>query len=567
MISSQTMHKAARAFGACCALLILAVFSSAASAQAGYVHEASGLVSIQRGAAKAEPAKAGDAFESETIFRTGTDGRVTLKFADGQIVALGFDSALRIGQYRYVAGNLRQSSSAIELIKGEMRFVTGLIGAGNREVVRITAGKSIVSIQKSGGADFIVRVDPDPEEVGHAVVARGEISVRTPYGRIVKIAENQYVPWRPGRTPPPPVPLAAAPAMVQAATANLWATALPANTPVAVAPAAQTAGTAAAIGPAMAQVGAEAMQAGYVDAVSNVVSIRTSSGATVAANVGTTFEAGTAFSTGSDGRVVLKFADGQIVVLGPNSVLAVDQYRFDPNNVKASRSALDLVNGAMRFISGNIHTENHEGINITAGASIVDILNTGPADFTVVVDTRNQEVGVARVSTGEIAVHTPYGPIDRIESNKSNLWGPRKTPTSPIAIDSALAVVQAAVTLQLSGLPDTRPVAVEAAASAAAAAAAAAQAQALANAKPENAQLRAAAQAAAEEAKSEAQAAAAANEAMAAKILAAMLQDLPPASAGPALAQIEAAPAPLPIVPILLPTTPGAGGGCTGSLC
>jgi len=317
----------------------------------------------------------------------------------------------------------------------------------------------------------------------------------------------------------------------------------------------------------MAQVGAEAMQAGYVDAVSNVVSIRTSSGATVAANVGTTFEAGTAFSTGSDGRVVLKFADGQIVVLGPNSVLAVDQYRFDPNYVKASRSALDLVNGAMRFISGNIHTENHEGINITAGASIVDILNTGPADFTVVVDTRNQEVGVARVSTGEIAVHTPYGPIDRIESNKSNLWGPRKTPTSPIAIDSALAVVQAAVTLQLSGLPDTRPVAVEAAASAAAAAAAAAQAQALANAKPENAQLRAAAQAAAEEAKSEAQAAAAANEAMAAKILAAMLQDLPPASAGPALAQIEAAPAPLPIVPILTPTTPGAGGGCTGSLC
>ncbi len=571
MIALANMRKAASAFGACCVLLAFAVFSSATWAQAGYVHEVSGLVSMQRVAAKTAGAKVGDTFESETVFHTGADGKVILKFADGELVALSTDSSLRVGRYSYAPGSPRQSGSTVELMKGAMRFVTGQIGEANREEVRIIAGNSMIRILKMGGADFNVVVNPDPEEVGAAVVALGEISVRTPYGRISKVTAGQYAPWQPGRSPPPPMPIAAAPAIVQAGVAALWSTVLPANTPVAVASAARMAVAVAPAGPAAAAVGADRRHAGYVDTILDTVSMRTSSGGTATATVGTTFGAGTTFNTGTDGRVVLKFADGEIVILGPASVLAVGQHQFDPGNAKAGRSTVELVNGAMRFITGSIHTENHEGISITAGASIIDILNTGPADFTVAVNTVDQEVGVARVTLGEISVYTPYGPINKIEANKSDLWGPRKTPESPIPAATALAVVQAAGALQqLAGLPDSTPVAVVPVARAAAAVAAANRAQAAASANPENPQLRAAAQAAAGLANLATQAATAANDAgIMAKAIATMLQDLPPTAAGPALAQAPAAAAAIPgaTLPSFPTVTPGAGGGCTGSKC
>jgi len=571
MITIAVMRKAASGFGALCALLVGAACSSAAWAQVGYVHEVSGLVAIQKASASARSTKAGDTFESGTRFRTGADGKVIIKFADGQLVTLGENSGLRVGQYRYVAGDLRQSSSELELMKGELRFVSGFIATAHNEGISIRAGESIVSIQKPGGADFVVTVNPDPQEAGFALVAFGEISVRTPYGPIHKVASDQYAPWRPGRTPPEPVPLAAAPAVVQAAAGELLATVLPAGAPVTVALTAHSVGASAAAAQAELAAKIDTRLAGYVDAVSNAVSMQKTSGGSVAAAVGTTFEAGTTFNTGADGRAVLKFTDGQVVVIGPGSTLSIDQYQFDPGNVKASKSVLDLLNGAMRYITGSIHAQNHEGIAITAGASIVNVLTTGPADFTVVVHSKDtdklQEVGVARVSLGEIGVFTPFGPISKIETDRSSLWGPKKTPTDPIPVAASLAVVQAAVALQQSGLPDNTPVAVAPAAFAAAAQAEANRAQAAAAANPENARLRAAAQAATQLANSTLQAASAADEAVASKVMTTLLESLPSTAAGPALAQVAAAPVAAPI-PLVVPSvTPSSGGGCTGSVC
>ena len=576
MIARRNVRCGTSAIAACCALLALALFSSAPNAsaanagyQGGYVHEESGLVSITRVAAKALPAKTGDVFGSDTVFRTGPKAKMILKFADGQVVLLGANSAVRVGRYHYSADNPGQNRSTIELMSGKMRFVSGLIGAANPEGLRIFAGNSSIDVLSPAGADFTLAVKPDPQEVGAAVVALGEISVRTPYGPISEVEAGQYAPWQPGRNPPPPMPFAAAPAVVQAGIAGLWETVLPANTPVEIESAARTAGTIAASSRTQAGANTDTRLAGFVEAVSNEVSMHTAASGKAAANVGTTFAAGTTFNTGADGRVVLKFADGQLVVLGPASVLAVDQYQFDPSDVKASSSAIDLVNGAMRVVSGDIQAQNPAGVSISAGASIVDVLNTGPADFTVAVTAGNQEVGVARVALGEISVHTPYGPIDKIPTDQSNLWGPGTTPATPIPSATALAVVQAAAALQLSGLPDNTPVAVAPAASAAAAQAAAKQAQTAANADPQNAQLRAAAQAATELADLATQTATAAAQAVAATEFASALASLPASAAGPALAQVPAPAAPVPpaLAPLVPTATPGAGGACTGSPC
>jgi hypothetical protein len=584
-LSKSSLTRSFGAIGACCVLLGLAVFSSASFAQsrggagsgcgpAGYVHEVSGAGTIARASAKEAPAKVGDQFESETVFRTGPDEKTILKFADGQVVALGPNSVLHIGRYCFVAGDLRQSVSNLDLQRGEMRVVTGLIGETNRDGMRISAGDSMLSILKSGGADFTVLVTPEPEEVGAAVVARGEISVRTPYGPIYKIDAGQYAPWQPGRTPPPPLPITAAPAVIQAAVAGLWSLVVPTNAPVNVASAARM--TVIATAATLTQAaGSEQKLAGYVDAASSNVLIRSATGKAQNASAGNTFEAGTTFTTGADGGAVLKFADGQVVVLGPNSIFTIDQYQFDPRDVKAGKAALDLDNGAMRVVTGSIHAENRDATSITAGASIVSILSTGPADFTIAVNTKDKEVGVARVSVGEISVHTPYGQIDKIRIEQSNLWGPRNTPDEPVAVGSSLGVVQAAVALQLSGLPDDAPVAVAPAAKAVAAVAEANRAQAAANADPSNTRLQAAAQSAADAASAATLAANAASQAVAAAIFASALTALPATASGPAAtasgpAQAQVATAPplaMPVAPIATTVTPGAAGGCLGSKC
>lgn len=230
-------YKALRKLAASCLLFALAVFPAIVSAQIGYVHEVTGVGSIQKPASKSSDAQPGDTFEPGTVFMTGS-GTVTLKFADGQVLVLSPDSILRVGRYRYAEKSIKQSASLVVLEKGEMRFITGAIGAEFPEGIRITSGKSDLSVLKPGGADFIVRVNPEPEEVGLVAVAKGEIGVRTPYGKIEKIEATKFAPWQPGRALLPAAPIASAPAVLQATMTSQFATVVPGNTPVNVASAA-----------------------------------------------------------------------------------------------------------------------------------------------------------------------------------------------------------------------------------------------------------------------------------------------------------------------------------------
>lgn len=242
MMTSASVFRTVVKATASSALLALIAFPTAAWAQVGYVHEVSGAVSIQQPAGKSMTAQAGEKFAPGTVFGTGASGTVTLRFTDGQIVVMSPDSVARIGQYRYIAKNAKQSNSAVILTKGEMRFVTGEIGSQHPEGIKITAGMSPIVILQPGGADFVVKVNGDTrEEVGLAAVALGEIGVITPYGRIERIEANNYAPWAPGRAPLPPMPLAAAPAMVQAVATGLFAMIVPSNAPVELNAAASTA--------------------------------------------------------------------------------------------------------------------------------------------------------------------------------------------------------------------------------------------------------------------------------------------------------------------------------------
>lgn len=253
------------------------------------------------------------------------------------------------------------------------------------------------------------------------------------------------------------------------------------------------------------------LAAGFVNSVSGVVLIRRGSGKFEPAKAGDLFGPGTIFSTGPDGNVVLLFADGQNITLNKDSVLRIDDFRFDARNVKASRARLGLVSGMMRFVTGAIHTDNHDGLMVTAGSATVDIVSKDTTAFVVEVDSRSQDVGSAAAIVGEIAIDTPTGVAVRIAADQFTRWQMGAAPSAPAPLAAAPAVFQAAV--------------------------AAARATVLGSNLPIDLQ---------------------------AAALQAALSALPPTAAGQPQLQAQA---PLPAAVILPTVTPGGGGGCVGSPC
>lgn len=84
--------------------------------------------------------------------------------------------------------------------------------------------------------------------------------------------------------------------------------------------------------------------------------------------------------TGVDGRAVLTFADGQTVLLVPNSVFWIKDYRYARNQPRENRSATELLKGGMRFISGAMAKETPEAVKIETPVATIGIRGT---DFTV----------------------------------------------------------------------------------------------------------------------------------------------------------------------------------------
>src|SRR4051794_21655341 len=73
---------------------------------------------------------------------------------------------------------------------------------------------------------------------------------------------------------------------------------------------------------------AMATDAGLVKVSKGSVQIQRA-GATLAAPAGTTVRASDVIVTGADGSAGITFTDNSLVSVGPNSVFAIDKYRFD----------------------------------------------------------------------------------------------------------------------------------------------------------------------------------------------------------------------------------------------
>ena len=296
-------------------------------------------------------------------------------------------------------------------------------------------------------------------------------------------------------------------------------------------------------------------QAGYVHELAGDARVRTGLGAAVALKAGDTFVQGTIFETSANGRMVIKFEDGQIAALQPNSTFRVDQYRYDPRNARASGSDIVLVRGASRFVTGLIGSTNRQALRLAVGGFKVHLRGT---DITLLAETAPKPTQAAAINLGAVLLETGHGTIT-LSTSQFTTMATGELPNSAAPISVAPAAMQAVVkTLAATSLPNNLPVVIASAARAAEAVAQARVAAANAASNPTNLQFRNAAEAtrsAAAEATRIATSQAAA--AYSAAILAGYLPPTPPAFSSPTQQALAPA-APEPTLPVL---------GCTGSPC
>jgi hypothetical protein len=89
---------------------------------------------------------------------------------------------------------------------------------------------------------------------------------------------------------------------------------------------------------------------------------------------------GTTVVTGPDAQVILRFDDGQRVVLGQSTHFRIADFRYDEADPKSYRSVFGLLKGALRMVSGAIATRNRQAVALRTPQSTIGIRGT---DFMV----------------------------------------------------------------------------------------------------------------------------------------------------------------------------------------
>jgi len=95
----------------------------------------------------------------------------------------------------------------------------------------------------------------------------------------------------------------------------------------------------------------------------------------VAAKVGDPLFEKDTIDTGADGSIGVTFVDNTVMSAGPNSEVALDQYRFDSNNFNGSMLT-DLNKGTISMISGDIAKSSPDAMKVKTPSAILGVRGT-----------------------------------------------------------------------------------------------------------------------------------------------------------------------------------------------
>jgi hypothetical protein len=102
----------------------------------------------------------------------------------------------------------------------------------------------------------------------------------------------------------------------------------------------------------------------------------------IPAKVGTSLQASDVVVTGADGTAGITFTDNSLVSVGPNSVFAIDKYRFD-TTTHAGVFEGNLRQGRLAAVSGKMVKQSPESMKIRTPSAIMGVRGT---EFVVQVD-------------------------------------------------------------------------------------------------------------------------------------------------------------------------------------
>jgi len=130
----------------------------AMAAPAGVFSEVVGDVTMTPAGKAPVKVKTGDSFESGARMVTGPQGHANLKFEDGELMALAVNTDFTVTNYRYVPSAPAEGSVIVNLARGGLRFVTGLIGKANPSQFAVRTPTVTAGVR---GSDGIVIINPN----------------------------------------------------------------------------------------------------------------------------------------------------------------------------------------------------------------------------------------------------------------------------------------------------------------------------------------------------------------------------------------------------------------------
>lgn len=138
---------------ACAAMLSLAnpVFAY----DAGIIKTVRGQVRIDRGGSNLE-AKVGDPVQEKDRVSVQGDGSVGISMNDETLLSMGPNSAMVFDRYAFNPVT-REGQVETSVLKGTLRYVTGLIGHLNPGAIKVKTPTAVIGLR---GTEFIVEV-PD----------------------------------------------------------------------------------------------------------------------------------------------------------------------------------------------------------------------------------------------------------------------------------------------------------------------------------------------------------------------------------------------------------------------
>ncbi len=181
--------------------------SASAAANAGIAQFAAGEVTLRRPDGQTAPLEKGKDIESGQAIVTGATGRAQVKFTDGGLVSLQPNTEFKITNYVDQA-DPKQDSFLVDLLRGSMRAITGLIGKRNRENYKVMTTTATIGIRGSG---FNAGYNPDGSlgvtaEFDAIEVCNAGNCVGLTAGESVKVLNKTDPPVRTNARAPVPTP-------------------------------------------------------------------------------------------------------------------------------------------------------------------------------------------------------------------------------------------------------------------------------------------------------------------------------------------------------------------------